>query len=277
MAGAPPVGPGIPGGGGGAPPPPAAPAPATPGAALLAALRARPALTAPHVVSGPTPATRAGAGAAPAPPASPDDGGLSSPTGFAPRPFAFKPPPSRPAVVPTKPIEVRPPPGDHRRPLGRGVAQRDTWAQMWAPDREHLAGVKFALNNYFEYHRRGHTHLHDDRDPDAPWRRAQRDRRSHWAVYRPERLRQLDRLRDDWASIYAVEPDDARLTGRQRRDVRARVPQWHYMQPGARSWDPRRIPQGFDRSLQDLIDAMDLPMSIDRVFRAGGNVSWLCV
>lgn len=263
MAAVPPAGPGILGGGGSAPAPAAAPG--TPGTALLAALRARPgpAAGAPILT---TPATPAAGLAAP------PGGALTSPAGLA-TPAPAPAPPAAPAPAYKAPILRQPDPTLQRRVLARGAIDRDTWINMRQPERDSYIDLKFSMNTYFEYHRRGHSLLHDQADPDAPWNRAIRDPTSHWAVYQKDNLQNTQRLTDLWGAMYIMEPDDPRLTREQRRDIRARNPRWQLFQIDEKIWDPARNYANEERDIQDMINIGRLPIQLERVFRAGGQVS----
>lgn len=265
MAAVPPAGPGIPGGGGGAPAPTAAPA--TPGTALLAALRARPgpAAGAPVLT---TPATPAAALAAP------PGGALTSPAGLA-TPAPAPAPPAAPAPAPAfkPPIMLQPDPTLQRRALKRGAIDRDTWIDLQKPKRDNFINIKFAMNTYFEYHRRGHSLLHDQADPHAPWNKAIKDPASHWAVYQKDNLQQTQRLTDQWGSMYIMEPDDPGLTREQRKDIRARNPRWQLFQLGEKIWDPAKNYTNEEQNIRDMINDAGFPIQLERVFRAGGQVS----
>lgn len=141
-----------------------------------------------------------------------------------------------------------------------------------------LVDTKFLYNNYFEYYRRGITNAfpgYGVNAPGTPWGDAMADPYSIAALYSYDNARQCQRLNGRWESIYLADPLRPGLTARQARLLRRRTQVRSVYRPGGSGGGGSSgVPPNARQNLQRDLNRWNIPITVKRVFSAGGMVSF---
>lgn len=154
------------------------------------------------------------------------------------------------------------------------VSMRETMANFGLHDRHHLAMTRFLYNNYFEYHRMGHTWGVSFEDKAQPWWKAVSAPDSHWALYEWKLAERPYRLNGPWDTIYRTDLRKPNLTAQEHYDIRRKARYRIPYQLGRTNSGKSSIPSDAHARLQNAINRANIRIKVLRVFSAGGQASF---